>query len=124
LASRASFPGEAVVVMGYPLGVTTLLAKSTTIPYRLSGLRQSQSDVNHLAQFKLIRPSATQGHIVDANGLTLMYDASTAHGSSGSPVFNLQGEVVGIDTALIDGFNGSSLGISSAALQPLLTQQK
>jgi len=51
----------------------------------------------------------------------LMYDASSAHGSSGGPVFNLQGEVIAVNAAYIDGFNGSSLGVSTAELSSLLT---
>ena len=120
-ASRASAPGDPVVVIGYPLGVTTMLAKSSAFPFRQPSLRQSQKDVDHLAKFKLIRPSATQGHLVDANDQMLMYDASTAHGSSGGPVFNLQGEVIAVNAAYIDGFNGSSLGVSTAELSSLLT---
>jgi len=120
-ASRASAPGDPVVVIGYPMGVTTMLAKSSAFPFRQPELRQSQKDVDHLAKFKLIRPSATQGHLVDANDQMLMYDASTAHGSSGGPVFNLQGEVIAVNAAYIDGFNGSSLGVSIAELSSLLT---
>ena len=122
LANQPSSPGDPVIVMGYPLGVTTMLAKSTAIPYQLSGLRQNQRDVERLAQFKLIRPSATQGHLVDTTDMTLMYDASTAHGSSGGPVFNMRGEVIGVNAALIDGFQGTSLGVSISALQELLKE--
>jgi S1-C subfamily serine protease len=122
LASQPTLPGEAVVVMGYPLGVTTMLAKTTAIPYQISALRQDEKEVDHLAQFRLIRPTVTQGHLADTSGMTLLYDASTAHGSSGAPVFNMRGEVIGVNAALINGFNGTSLGISTAALRPLLAE--
>lgn len=120
LASQTSVTGEPVLVMGYPLGVTTMLAKTTAIPYQVSALRQDEEEVDHLAQFKLIRPTATQGHLADMSGTTLMYDATTARGSSGGPVFNMRGEVIGVNAALINGFGGTSLGISIAALKPLL----
>lgn len=120
LAEGTSAPGEPVLVMGYPLGVTTMLAKSTAIPYQLSALREEDKDVGRLARFRLIRPSATQGHLADATGTTLMYDASTARGSSGGPVFNMRGEVIGVNAALITGFTGTSLGVSANALKPLL----
>ncbi|HWC20481.1 MAG TPA: serine protease [Terriglobales bacterium] len=122
LAAQPSSPGDPVVVIGYPLGVTTMLAKSSAFPFRQTGLRQTQKGVDHLAKFKLIRPSATQGHLVDASDQMLMYDASTAHGSSGGPVFNLQGEVIAVNAAYIDGFNGSSLGVSTSILASLLAQ--
>jgi S1-C subfamily serine protease len=124
LASQPSLPGEAVVVMGYPLGVTTMLAKTAAVPYQISAFRQDEREVGHLAQFKLIRPTATQGHLADASGTTLIYDASTAHGSSGGPVFNMRGEVIGVNAALMSGFAGTSLGVSTAALQPLLDASK
>lgn len=121
LASGPIAPGDPVVVIGYPLGVTTLVAKSAAIPYESSEPRRVEEDFDELAQFKLIRPSATQGHVSDVINTTLMYDASTAHGSSGGPVFNIRGEVIGVDAALIDGFRGASLGVTTAALRPLLT---
>jgi S1-C subfamily serine protease len=119
LAAATSAPGDAVVVIGYPLGVTTMLAKSTALPYELSGLRDEQQ-VDRLARINLIRPSATQGHLSDVIGTSLMYDAATAHGSSGGPVLNMQGEVVGVNAALINGFDGTSLGVSVDALRDLL----
>lgn len=120
LASQAGAAGDAVVVIGYPLGVTTMLAKTSATPYEVSSLRQDQREVEHLAEFRLIRPTATQGHLADTIDTTLMYDASTAHGSSGGPVFNMRGEVIGVNAALLNGFSGTSLGISTTALLPLL----
>jgi len=122
LAPASGVPGDPVLVIGYPLGVTTMLAKSTALPYELSGLRSDQQQVDRLAQIKLIRPSVTQGHLSDVIGTSLMYDASTAHGSSGGPVLNMRGEVVGVNAALINGFNGTSLGVSVEALQGLLQE--
>lgn len=119
LARVTSAPGDPVLVIGYPLGVTTMLAKSTALPYELSGLRDEQQ-VDRLAQINLIRPSVTQGHLSDVIGTSLMYDAATAHGSSGGPVLNMQGEVVGVNAALINGFDGTSLGVSVDALHDLL----
>ncbi|HMK23673.1 MAG TPA: hypothetical protein VK466_15185, partial [Terriglobales bacterium] len=47
-------------------------------------------------------------------------DAPTAHGGSGGPVFDAEGEVIGINSAYIDGFSGGTLGISVEALRPLI----
>jgi serine protease Do len=54
-------------------------------------------------------------------GSKLVYDAPTAHGGSGGPVFDSHGHVIGINTAYMDGFSGGTLGISVIALKPLIT---
>ena len=76
---------------------------------------------SELAALSLIRPSATYGHLGDVVGEKLVYDAPTAHGGSGGPVFNSHGEVIGVNSAYIDGFSGGTLGISVKALRPLIT---
>ena len=77
---------------------------------------------SELAALSLIRPSATCGHLGDVVGDKLIYDAPTAHGASGGPVFNSRGEVIGVNAAYIDGFSGGTLGVSSQALKPLIEQ--
>jgi serine protease Do len=68
----------------------------------------------------LIRPSATCGHLGDVVGDKLIYDAPTAHGGSGGPVFNSEGEVIAVNAAYIDGFSGGTLGVSVETLKPLI----
>ena len=75
---------------------------------------------NELAALSLIRPSATCGHLGDVVGDKLIYDAPTAHGGSGGPVFNSRGEVIGVNAAYLDGFSGGTLGVSVRALRPLI----
>jgi S1-C subfamily serine protease len=60
----------------------------------------------------------------DVVGDKLIYDAPTAHGGSGGPVFNAQGEVIGVNAAYIDGFSGGTLGVSVRALKPLIATAK
>ena len=57
-------------------------------------------------------------------GDKLIYDAPTAHGGSGGPVFNSRGEVIGVNAAYIDGFSGGTLGVSVRALKPLIEAAK
>ena len=98
-----------------------MVAKSPSAVYeRLAFLRDDQGAANELAALSLIRPSATCGHLGDVVGDKLIYDAPTAHGGSGGPVFNSRGEVIGINAAYIDGFSGGTLGISIDALRPLI----
>ncbi len=113
--------GESVSVLAYPMGVTGMVAKSPALVYeRLSSHPDNAETAGELAALSLIRPSATFGHIGDVSGDKLIYDAPTARGGSGGPVLNLRGEVVGINSAYIDGFSGGTLGITAEQLRPLL----
>lgn len=125
LASEPSPPGELVTVIGYPMGVLGMVVKSPAAVYeRLALRRDDMRAANELAALSLIRPSATCGHLGDVVGDKLIYDAPTAHGGSGGPVFNSHGEVIGVNAAFIDGFSGGTLGISVNALRPLITAAK
>lgn len=121
LAKDDSKPGELVTVLGYPMGVLGMVAKSPAAVYdRLAYRRDDINAASELAALSLIRPSATCGHLGDVVGEKLIYDAPTAHGGSGGPVFDAQGEVIGVNSAYIDGFSGGTLGISVKALKPLI----
>ncbi|HEU5453857.1 MAG TPA: trypsin-like peptidase domain-containing protein, partial [Terriglobales bacterium] len=121
LAPASATPGDPVVVVGYPLGVTVMLAKSPRKIYQRLAFSTDTIDVaRELAARKLIRPSATYGHLGDVVDERLIYDAPTAQGGSGGPVFNSNGEVIAVNTAYIDGFAGGTLGISVDLLRPLI----
>jgi serine protease Do len=57
-------------------------------------------------------------------GDKLIYDAPTAHGGSGGPVFNSKGEVIGVNSAYMDGFSGGTMGVSVESLRALLANVK
>jgi len=125
LAAEPSPPGELVTVIGYPMGVMGMVVKSPTPVYERLALRHDDMGAaSELAALSLIRPSATCGHLGDVVGDKLIYDAPTAHGGSGGPVFNSHGEVIGINAAFIDGFSGGTLGISVDSLRPLIAAAK
>jgi hypothetical protein len=121
LAEGPSNPGELVAVVGYPMGVLGMVAKSPPAVYdKLAYRHDDAGAAGELAALSLIRPSATCGHLGDVVGDKLIYDAPTAHGGSGGPVFNSRGEVIGINAAYIDGFSGGTLGVSIDTLRPLI----
>lgn len=123
LAKVPASPGQLVTVIGYPMGIAGMVAKSPTGIYeRLAYRHNDISAASELAALSLIRPSATCGHLGDVVGDKLIYDAPTAHGGSGGPVFNTKGEVIGINSAYMDGFSGGTLGVSVEALRPLILQ--
>ncbi|MGB9235562.1 MAG: serine protease [Terriglobales bacterium] len=125
LAPKPPHVGESVSVLAYPMGVTGMVAKSPAAVYeRLSSHPDNADTAGELAALSLIRPSATFGHIGDVSGDKLIYDAATARGGSGGPVLNLRGEVVGINSAYIDGFSGGTLGVTTNDLLPLIETAK
>lgn len=123
LARSTGAPGQLVTVIGYPMGIAGMVAKSPSGIYEHLAYRHN--DINaasELAALSLIRPSTTCGHLGDVVGDKLIYDAPTAHGGSGGPVFNTKGEVIGVNSAYMDGFSGGTLGVSVDALRPLLEE--
>jgi S1-C subfamily serine protease len=123
LAKSAGAPGQLVTVIGYPMGIAGMVAKSPSGIYeRLAYRHNDISAASELAALSLIRPSTTCGHLGDVVGDKLIYDAPTAHGGSGGPVFNSKGEVIGVNSAYMDGFTGGTLGVSVDALRPLLQE--
>ncbi len=121
LAKLPALPGELVTVIGYPMGIAGMVAKSPSGIYeRLAYRHNDITAASELAALSLIRPSATFGHLGDMVGDKLIYDAPTAHGGSGGPVFNSQGEVIGVNSAYMDGFTGGTLGVAVESLRPLL----
>jgi S1-C subfamily serine protease len=123
LATSSGSPGQLVTVIGYPMGIAGMVAKSPAGIYERMAYRHN--DINaasELAALSLIRPSTTCGHLGDVVGDKLIYDAPTAHGGSGGPVFNTKGEVIGVNSAYMDGFSGGTLGVSVDSLRPLLQE--
>lgn len=121
LAKEVASPGELVTVIGYPMGIAGMVAKSPNGIYqRLAYRHNDVTAASELAALSLIRPSTTCGHLGDVVGDKLIYDAPTAHGGSGGPVFNADAEVIGVNSAYLDGFSGGTLGISVEALRPLI----
>src|SRR6201993_209268 len=105
LAKSAGAPGQLVTVIGYPMGIAGMVAKSPSGIYeRLAYRHNDISAASELAALSLIRPSTTCGHLGDVVGDKMIYDAPTAHGGSGGPVFNSKGEVIGVNSAYMDGF--------------------
>jgi S1-C subfamily serine protease len=123
LAKSPGAPGQLVTVIGYPMGIAGMVAKSPTGIYERLAFRHNDiSAASELAALSLIRPSTTCGHLGDVVGDKLIYDAPTAHGGSGGPVFNTKGEVIGVNSAFMDGFAGGTLGVSVDSLRPLLQE--
>ncbi len=124
LSKAPASAGQFIDVIGYPMGITGMIAKSpAAISQRLAFGPNNLKVASELAALSLIRPLSTCGHLSDVVGDRLIYDAATAHGGSGGPVFNAKGEVIGVNSAYIVGFSGGSVGVSIESLRPLLQGQ-
>ena len=123
LAKIPASAGQFIDVIGYPMAIAGMIAKSPAgIHGRLAYRPYDIYVATELAAQSLIRPFSTCGHLGDVIDGRLIYDAPTAHGGSGGPVFNSNGEVIGINSAYIDGFSGGSIGISIESLRALLQE--
>jgi serine protease Do len=111
---QSAIGGAPVVLLGYPTGVNAILARTgaaTLQAIAASSKGNSKQVMEELARHHLIKPVATQGHIGDVLPDKIVYDAQTTSGGSGGPLFNDQGQVIGINVAMVRGFGGSNFAI-------------
>jgi hypothetical protein len=55
------------------------------------------AQLSYLAETKRIQPLTTQGSITDLDVRRIVYDARTAEGGSGAPLFGPSGRVIGVN---------------------------
>jgi DNA-binding response OmpR family regulator len=120
---EAAISGQPLLSLGYATGISAILARAgedavNEIAKSTGG--NPTEIVNELLRRKLIRPLVTQGHIGDVLPDKIVYDAQTTSGGSGGPLFNRDGEVVGVTFAVVKGFGGSNFGVPIRFAQPLL----
>jgi serine protease Do len=123
--SKRNLPGQPVVVVGYPTGLEAILAKAESgVVRRILESHGTDSERVTLALSRqgLIRPSTTQGHIGDITHTDIVFDAPSAQGGSGGPVFNKYGQVIAVEYAVLQKFGGNSFGIPIAYARELLAE--
>jgi S1-C subfamily serine protease len=126
LAASPPWPGQEVIVMGYPTGLRSLLAQAgAAFVEELQEAKDTDfwSVSARLARAGLIAPLASRGIVGKVGTAAIVYDAETTHGGSGGPVLNAEGEVIAINSAILPEFGGSNLGIPVDALRNLLADQ-
>ena len=122
---EAAVSGEALISLGYATGINAMLARAGEEAVKeIAKASEGDPDkvVEELVRRKLIRPLVTQGHIGDVSSDKIVYDAQTTSGSSGGPLINKDGRVIGVTFAVVRGFGGSNFGIPIRYAQPLLKQ--
>ena len=106
--------GKMVVMMGYPSGPDRLLAvlddaESRDIQERYGGSLDAL--LGYLAEKRRIQPLTTQGSITDLDIRRIAYDARTAEGGSGAPVFGPSGHVIGVNFAIFTENQASNFAV-------------
>jgi serine protease Do len=105
--------GKSVVMMGYPSGPDRLLALLDDAESR--GIQQRYGSpmalLGYLAETKRIQPLTTQGNITDLDVRRIVYDARTAEGGSGAPLFGPTGRVIGVNFAVFTENQGSNFAV-------------
>ena len=124
LAEGPPEPGEAVLVIGYPLGIRALMAR--TNPEFVEGLRDAGITdfwevAEQLSRAGHVTPLASRGIVGQVTTQSVVYDAETTSGGSGGPVLSLDGQVVAINSAILPEFGGSNLGVPAARARELLS---
>ena len=111
---QSAIGGSPVVLLGYPTGVDAILARTGAAALQAiaaSSKGDPKQVMEELARQHLIEPIVTQGHIGDVLPDKIVYDAQTTSGGSGGPLFNDQGQVIGINFAMVRDFGGSNFAI-------------
>ena len=105
--------GKSVVMMGYPSGPDRLLALLDDSESR--GIQQRygtpMAQLAYLAETKRIQPLTTQGNITDLDVRRIVYDARTAEGGSGAPLFGPSGRVIGVNFAVFTENQASNFAV-------------
>jgi len=105
--------GKTVVMMGYPSGPDRLLALLDDAESR--GIQQRYGSLDallgFLAETKRIQPLTTQGNITDLDVRRIAYDARTAEGGSGAPLFGPSGRVIGVNFAVFTENQASNFAV-------------
>ena len=114
--------GKTVVMMGYPSGPDRLLALLDDAESR--GIQQRygtpMAQLGYLAETKRIQPLTTQGSITDLDVRRIVYDARTAEGGSGAPLFGPSGRVIGVNFAVFTENQASNFAVPIRFGVPLL----
>jgi S1-C subfamily serine protease len=114
--------GKTVVMMGYPSGPDRLLALLDDAESR--GIQQRygtpMAQLAYLAETKRIQPLTTQGSITDLDVRRIVYDARTAEGGSGAPLFGPSGRVIGVNFAVFTENQASNFAVPSRFAVSLL----
>jgi len=124
LAGAETLPrGRRVVMLGYPSGLSALLARDDedeSLRLSNSVSFDARKVLDTLAARGLVRPLPAQGHINDLLADKLLFNAPSEVGGSGAPVLDLSGHVVAVKYGILKAFSGTNFGVPARLAVPLL----
>ncbi|HWT04025.1 MAG TPA: trypsin-like peptidase domain-containing protein [Pyrinomonadaceae bacterium] len=112
--AAAAAVGKTVVLMGYPNGPDRLLALRDDAEAYMIRARcgaSLESLLGCLSEKNRIQPLTTQGNITDLDVHRVVYDARTAEGGSGAPLFGQSGRVIGVNFAIFTENTASNFAV-------------
>lgn len=131
--SSAMVPGDKIIAIGNPLGVFDYSISNGLVSQvrPVCTREQVELHVKNRARFEELaqkpnRTEAEEGELEQLRcpqELTLLQiSAPISQGSSGGPLFNQAGEVVGVTTAIITGGQNINLAIPANYLKPIVAK--
>lgn len=114
--------GQRLMLLGYPTGLSALLARadSEVASAAMAEARDTTTLIAALSRRHAIAPVITHGTLSEVTGRQLIYDAVTTAGGSGGPVFGPDGDVIGVNFAMLRDFQGSNYGVPIRFARALL----
>ncbi|MFQ5845707.1 MAG: serine protease [Planctomycetota bacterium] len=119
--------GRRVLLLGYPSGMRALLAKAGeefVDRHTQNGAAHPVKLLDALAAEGMVRPMPTEGRIGDVLRDKILYDAPTAVGASGGPVFDREGRVLAVNFGILNGFRSANFGVPISYGLELLEQAR
>jgi hypothetical protein len=121
----ALLAGTSTFLLSYPTGLDAALAR---VPEpdrsRLYPLLRTNPAVlaDTLQARELIQPLITYGRIGEVAPERITFDAPSAQGASGGPLFDSQGDVVGVNSEVLRGFSAANFAIPIRLGDPILPE--
>ena len=119
----ALLSGTSTFLLSYPTGLEAALARVSE-PQRSGLYPLLRSNPAALADTLLtrglIQPLLTYGRIGEVSPDRITFDAPSARGASGGPLFDSQGEVVGVNSEVLRGFSAANFAVPIRLGDPIL----
>lgn len=119
-------PGDRIVLIGFPGGVGPILGRyaEANHPPASDSLNIAEDQLTQaLAAQDQLEPFISFGHVSNVSGSLLTLAAQTSDGSSGSPVLNESGAVIGILSASLTRVDGGSLAVPVQSARELMRRR-